>query len=122
MTFYESNQWPLNMFLFSLGLPKINKHLVCFGAKGNSPGVFRYYGLARIVNGLLLVYKSGSIACHSRGASRWGCGSADLNVVVTDQYNYLIYPRKEYISQHAGQVLLWMERKHGLKCIRPPKK
>lgn len=85
-------------------LNTINQH-VCFETKGGVFGSFDNYVKGGLIAAIKLVHLSGRVRCasHAKYNSRWGCTGLPslpdnpLNVFVTDQYNRIIFPRKELI-------------------------
>ncbi|XP_028519737.1 uncharacterized protein LOC114576733 [Exaiptasia diaphana] len=83
---------------------KISRHLVCFGARGNQYGSFRNYVKEGKVAAIKLVYQHGYVRCANSAVynSRWGCGIYTVrnfvNVVVTDEHNQILFPRKDLYS------------------------
>ncbi|XP_048584679.1 uncharacterized protein LOC116618769 isoform X1 [Nematostella vectensis] len=102
-------------------------HEVCFEARGDKPGQFVHYGTSGLVGAIKLVWKSGHVRCVSNVAhdSRWGCYHYSslmkypLNVVITDNYKNIIFPKYEDIQRKAG---LWyslpmMDDKHSDEIV-----
>ncbi|XP_048585445.1 uncharacterized protein LOC116619641 [Nematostella vectensis] len=92
---------------------KISLWPVCFEGRNDRYGFFNYLGgVPRLVAGIKLVHKSGTIRCKTDVSknSKWGCYRHSefkdyrLNVVVTDSNNNVIFPRPEYIKHTSG---LW---------------
>ncbi|XP_044183340.1 uncharacterized protein LOC122964011 [Acropora millepora] len=80
---------------------------VCFGAKGNSYGLF-----AAPIDGNLvaikLVYQFGYVSCavdYENSWSFWGCGEhirEMVNTIITDSHNHTLMPPTEFEKTVAG--------------------
>ena len=77
---------------------------VCFGAKGNSYGLF-----AAPIDGNLvaikLVYQSGFVTCdvdYENSWSFWGCGTDLVNTVITDRHNHTLMPPTVFEKSVSG--------------------
>jgi hypothetical protein len=84
---------------------KLNEHVVCFEGMHNRYGSFNNYIRKGMVTAIKLEWVSGEIRCIGgvEYNSRWGCNGYapfaqyPLNVVVTDRYNHVLFPKKDYI-------------------------
>jgi hypothetical protein len=84
----------------------MNQQPVCFRAKNNGHGSLRNFASAGLVAGIKLEYLSGEVRCVSlvEYNSRWGCSHYSLfkdyplNVIVTDQYDQILFPMKQNIG------------------------
>ena len=89
------------MFVFSNFLAaswiKLNKDVVCFGAKNDSYGNFTIQHGGAITT-LKLVYVSGYVTCNTMKASHgshWACNSQfKLGTIVTDADNRAVFPHE----------------------------
>ena len=89
------------MFVFSNFLAsswiKLNKDVVCFGAKNDSYGNFTIQQGGAITT-LKLVYVSGYVTCNTKNApygSHWACNSQfKLGTIVTDADNSAVFPHE----------------------------
>ncbi|XP_020917536.1 uncharacterized protein LOC110254832 [Exaiptasia diaphana] len=87
---------------------KMNRRLVCFGARGNQYGSFQNYAKEGKVSAIKLVYHHGYVRCARKAVyhSRWGCGGRFrniVNVIATDEHNRILFPRKDlYYSKYKS--------------------
>ncbi|XP_031573813.1 uncharacterized protein LOC116307677 [Actinia tenebrosa] len=101
---------------------KISANQVCFEGRHNRPGSLHNYVKAGLVVGIKLVHLSGRIRCVSlvEYDSRWGCGHYapfkpnPLNVIVTDRYDQILFPRKENLGPHHG-LWYWLPFTHSVE-------
>ena len=77
---------------------------MCFGAKGNSYGLF-----AAPIDGNLvaikLVYQFGYVTCdvdYKNSWSFWGCGTDLVNTVITDRHNHTLMPPIQFEKSVSG--------------------
>ena len=86
---------------------KLNKSLVCFGAKGNQYGRFTYHRNI-FVSSFMLVHRSGKVTCNRRDFSYWGCDpkSGLLHAVLTDQNNKILAPDASTVNSKYGYYTL----------------
>ncbi|XP_029210092.2 uncharacterized protein LOC114973889 [Acropora millepora] len=81
---------------------KVNSEPVCFGARGNSYGVFKITKTGRVKT-MKLVHRSGYLSCcPSCSNSFWGCGSSlyskdGLMTLITDTNRNILLPSKDYL-------------------------
>ena len=87
------------------GWIKLNKSPVCFGAKGDQFGRFKY-DRNIFVRSIMFVHRSGTVTCSSSiGYSYWGCAPNtpnNINTMLTDENNKILAPSKEGASLMAG--------------------
>lgn len=84
------------------GWVKMNRHLVCFQGSGNRFGSFHNYARSGLVAAIKLEHVSGYISCAGGSVhnSHWGCANHPavpknpFNVVVTDQRDQVLFPKK----------------------------
>ena len=82
---------------------KLNKSLVCFGAKGNTPGSFKSsHGLTAFL--VAIHHRSGGVACNSQTKTAFSCaGSKFLGVFLTNSRNQPIVPQSPtYPDNHRN--------------------
>ncbi|XP_031568560.1 uncharacterized protein LOC116303205 [Actinia tenebrosa] len=99
---------------------KISRHAVCFEALGDHYGSFHNYVRGGIVAAIKLEYVSGMVNCVAAagGKSHWGCNNDyfkthPLAVVLTDNRNNMLFPKKEFITYPYG-VWYWLPFVHPL--------
>ena len=90
------------------GWIKLNKSPVCFGAKGDQFGRFKY-DRNIFVRSIMFVHRSGTVTCSSSiGYSYWGCAPNrpnEIATMLTDENNKILAPSKEGASLMAGTPL-----------------
>lgn len=89
------------------GWKQISNLPVCVLPRDDGYGNLQYAGESKLVGALKLKYESGHIRCVSNEAydSRWGCAKAEtakLNIIVTDDYDHVIFPLPEFIKEKNG--------------------
>eukprot|EP00794_Sanderia_malayensis_P009996 gene9996-11017_t len=70
---------------------KLNSHKVCYGAKGNSVGVFRATKTVKAYQ-IKIERVSGSLSCDGRHYGYFRCGKHAFGVHLTARYNRIIVP------------------------------
>ena len=72
---------------------KLNTSPVCFGARDNKFGSFKY-NKNIFVKSFMLVHRSGSVSCNNKDHSYWGCwpNHVNINTVITDGSNRVLGP------------------------------
>lgn len=81
---------------------------MCFGTRKNQFGRF-YVRRGRLI-AIKLVHRYGSVTCNINNVnstlSNWGCGSTEVNVVVTTSRNAILLPPRKFLSKDKFRARL----------------
>lgn len=81
---------------------------MCFGTRKNQFGRF-YVRTGRLI-AIKLVHRYGSVTCNINNVnstlSNWGCGSTEVNVVVTTSRNTILLPPRKFLSKDKFRARL----------------